>query len=721
MSNLDWIEPGFEPERYELAEWPRPLERVMDRRAFLRRLGGGLLVLLWMGREGAEGQAGQDLPEALPAGRPHAGEREPRALAAWLHVGKDGSVTAYAGKVEVGQNARTSLTLAVAEELRIAPERIKLVLGDTARVPFDRGTYGSLTTPTTFLHLRRAAAEAREVLRKLGAEKLGVEPGALELADGVVQHGASGRSMGYGELTRGEEFVAEIDQDRALRAPADWTVAGKPIKKVDGASIVTGRHRYASDVVRPGMRYGAVLRAPFDGAKLKSVETSAAGAIPGVQVVRDGDFVGVVATDWGTALRTVEAIQAQWTGEKPPGTDQDLHARLKMSARGGKAFAGAVPAADVALERTYTCAYIAHVPLEPRSCVAEWEGDRLTVWAGTQVPFGVRAGLASSFGLPEDHVRVLVPDTGSGYGGKHTPESAIECARLARAAGKPVKLVWTREEEFTWGYLRPAGVVEARAGVSQDGRLAYWKFRNINSGAAGLGTPYDVADAAVEFVPAESPLRQGSYRALASTFNHFARESLMDELAGELGMDRLEFRLRNLKQERLRGVFEAAAERFGWSAWKPSAGRGIGIAGGFDKGSCIATCVEVEADTESGKVRVLRVTAVFEAGAIVNPDGLKNQVEGALIMGLGGALFEQIRYAGGVLRTARLSRYRVPRFGDVPPIEVVLLDRKDVPPAGGGEIPIVAIAPAIAGAIAQATGVRLRGMPLVPNGLKGGS
>jgi len=352
-------------------------------------------------------------------------------------------------------------------------------------------------------------------------------------------------------------------------------------------------------------------------------------------------------------------------------------------------------------------------PLEPRAAVAEWHGDRLTVWTGTQRPFGARSELAQAFHLPEDRIRVLVPDTGSGYGGKHTNEAAVEAARLARAAGKPVKLVWTREEEFTWAYFRPAGLIETAAGVDKDGKLTAWEFHNYNSGASGLGTPYKVSSSKVAFHATESPLRQGSYRALAATANHFARESLMDELAQAAGLDPLEFRLRNLDDARLRAVLEEAATKFGWGKSSPAQGHGFGIAGGAEKGGYIATCAEVAVDRATGSVKVVRAVSAFECGAIVNPDHLRNQVEGTLIMGLGAALFEAIRFENGKILNPRFSRYPVPRFGDIPQIDVVLRDRKDLPAAGGGETPIVAIAPAIA----NATGNRLRSMPLVPRGV----
>ncbi len=355
--------------------------------------------------------------------------------------------------------------------------------------------------------------------------------------------------------------------------------------------------------------------------------------------------------------------------------------------------AQAMETADVKAEEQYTVQYIAHAPLEPRAAVAEWDGDKLTVWTGTQRPFGVRDELVQAFGIPAENVRVIQPDMGSGYGGKHTGEAAVEAARLAKAAGKPVKLEWTRREEFTWAYFRPAGLIEIRGGARRDGTLVAWEFHNYNSGNAAIGTPYNVPNQIIQYHPANSPLRQGSYRSLAAAANHFARESAMDSLAHGAGMDPLEFRLKNLTEPRLIAVLKAAAEKFGWGSAKSTPERGFGIACGTDKGGFVATCAEVAVDPATKKVRIRRVVQAWDSGAIVNPDGLRNQISGAIVQGIGGALFEQILFADGRIQNASFGQYRLPRFSDAPQIEVVLVDRKDLPSAGAGETGIVGLRP----------------------------
>jgi isoquinoline 1-oxidoreductase len=353
--------------------------------------------------------------------------------------------------------------------------------------------------------------------------------------------------------------------------------------------------------------------------------------------------------------------------------------------------------------------------------VAQWtrdaDGQKLTVWTGTQRPFAVRDELAGAFGIPQARVRVIVPDTGSGYGGKHTGEVAVEAARLAKGAGKPVKLVWTREEEFRWAYFRPAGVIDVAAGVTKDGTLSAWAFDNYNSGPAAIRPPYTIANQRVAYHPSDSPLRQGSYRGLAATANNFAREMHVDELARLVGMDALAFRVKNIGDARLRAVLEAAASGFKWGTKLPE-GRGAGIACGFEKGGYIAACAEVAADRASGPVKITRVVAAFDCGAVVNPVGLKAQISGGIIQGIGGALFEAVEFENAIVKNAKLSQYRVPRFSDVPSIEVILIDRKDQPSMGAGETPIIAIAPAVGAAIFDATGIRVRSLPMARNGLK---
>ena len=715
MSEQSFVHTPVEPERYEFNASPA-YRFEADRRDFLKILGGGLLIVCVLENASAfqeSGAAGLSFSHPLP-----------RAISSWLHIGQDGRVTVYTGKVEVGQNVRTSLTQAVAEELRVSPREIQMVMGDTDRTPFDMGTFGSRTTLTMSPQLRRASAAARDILVNLAAKAWRVDSAHLVAAAGEISDPAAYRAIKYGALLKGKELAEDIPATDPLESATEWIVMGAPLPKVDGRKFVTGEHHYPSDLRLPGMLYGKVVRPASFGAKLVSLDTHAAEAMRGVTVVHDGDFVGVAAPTVEQAVKAAAAIRTQWQSFPQP-SNRDLFQYLKQNIvedghtreQEGSLDAG-LAQADHRLSQTYTVAYIAHAPLEPRAAVAEWKEGKLTVWTGTQRPFAVQYQLADTFRIPKDRVRVEVPDTGSAYGGKHTGETAVEAARLARSAGRPVKVVWTREEEFTWAYFRPAGVIEIRSGVHAGGKITAWEFHNYNSGAAAIGTPYDIPNRLIEFHPTKSPLRQGSYRALAATANHFARESHMDELAHTIQMDPLKFRLANLKDPRLIAAFEAAAEKFGWAKVRSSPEQGFGIAGGVEKGGHTATCAEVKIDRASGEVKVVRLVTAFDCGAVVNPGGLRNQIEGATMMGLGGALFEAIEFGDGRILNARFSAYRVPRFRDLPEIEAVLLDRKDIPPAGAGEIPIVGVAPAIGNAIFAATGIRPTSLPMARGGLK---
>ena len=682
----------------------------MTRRDFFETVGAGIVVLL----------VEQDpilAQESGGGGRRGFGSM-PQEVSAWLHIGADGKITVYTGKVEVGQNARTSLTQAAAEELHVPPEYIRLLMGDTDATPFDGGTVGSQTTPRMWPQIRKAAAEAREMLIDLGAQKWSVERATVTVEDGRVKSGT--HSARFGELTQGQKLTKTIPANVALTPATEWKAAGKSLSKVDGAEIVTGAHKYPYDQKISGMLHAKVLYPPSFGAKLTSLDDSAAKAIPGVEVVRitansgrEGaghDVAAVLSADPAAAEKGLAALKAEWQPVAGQTNSKDVFTYFKRNGN---------PTAPSSGLTQYTVAYIAHTPLEPRSALAEWSGDgKLTVWTGTQRPFGVRSELANEFKLPEEQVRVIMPDTGSGYGGKHTGDAALEAALLSKAVGKPVKRNWTREEELTWAYFRPGGLIEVGGKLNPDGTLAAWEFHNYNSGPSALQTPYAVASKTEQFHRVDSPLRQGSYRGLAATANIFVRESYMDELAHSIKMDPLEFRLKNTHDDRLRNVIVAVADRFGWKNRRKTSGRGFGIAAGTEKGSYMACCAEVAIN--NGQVKVVRVVEAFECGAIVNPEHLANQVEGAVAMGIGGAMFEHIDFAEGKIETNHLSRYRLPRFADMPAIESVLLDRRDLPSAGAGETPIMGVAPAVGNAISDAAGIRIRSLPMVPKGLPAG-
>lgn len=646
---------------------------------------------------------------------------------AWVHVGADGVITAFTGKAEAGQGTRTALSLLVAEELAVPAETIRMVMADTGTSPFDFGTFGSRSMPHAAPPLRAAAAAAMRSLTKAAADRFGLPGTDLTAADGWIAGPDGAPSASYGELVAGRRLLERVPGDAPVTPATSWRrVAGQPARAVTGADAVTGRKLFPSDLRLPGMLHGLVLHAPATGATLRRANTAAAAAIDGVTVVADGEFVGVTAPDARTARSALAAVEAEWAEVPGPGpAELEDYLRAHPVEREGR-FGGstdeagdpdqALASAPVRLAAIYRAAYVAHVPLEPRAALARWEGSELTVWTATSTPFRARGELAEAFGIDPARVRVLAPDFGGGFGGKHGSAVALEAARLAKTAGRPVRVQWSRRDEFIAAYLRPAAIIDVASGADPPGTLAAWSFANLNSGSAGLLTPYRVPHRRQRYQPARSPLAQGSYRALAATANNFARESHMDEIAAAVGADPVEFRLRHLDDERLRAVLETAAAEIGWPGDGGQPGSGTGVALGFEKGGRVATAARVEVG-DDGTVRLARLVTVADCGAVVHPDGLVNQIEGAIAMGLGPALFEQIDFAAGRIVNASMSDYRVPRLADVPAdVKVVLIDRPDQPLAGGGEAPIVAVAPAIANAIDRACGVRLRSMPLIPAG-----
>lgn len=566
----------------------------------------------------------------------------------------DGTFTIFTGKVELGQGARTELTQAVAEELRVPVDHIRLVMGDTDLCPDDGGTFSSLTTPLNVPAMRQAAAEHR----------------------------------GGG-----------------LTPPADWKVLGTSVHNVRGRDIVTGAQQYASDLQMEEMLHASIVRAPFYEAKLVSVEGPA---------VRDGDLLATLAQDPVSAARAARGVKAQWKADRFPVDPSDHgalaawfkanstppvdqpHVKYPPLTRRGDAVKALATAENRRVSR-YWMPYIAHTPMEPRAALAFWKDDAVEIHTGTQTPFPLRAEVAKALGVPAAKVRIVASGPGGGFGGKHRAECEIEAARLARIAGKPVKVAWSREDEFTCSYHRPAGLMEIESALGADGKLDAWVHRNYNSGAPGLPTPYDTPNISCEFHRTPAPVRQGPYRSLAAAGNVFARESQIDDWAAATKTDPWEFRMKNIADERLRAVMEKLGKGSG------------GMACAIEKDARIAMRAEVA--VEAGEIRLKRFTYVGEYGAIINPLNLRNQIMGALIMGIGGALFEEVRFDATSQRTRRLAEYRVPRFGDIPEIEIRLIDRRDIPAAGAGETAITMTAPAIANAVFAMTGQRFTNLP----------
>jgi isoquinoline 1-oxidoreductase len=554
-----------------------------------------------------------------------------------------------------------------------------------------------------------------------------VNGSALNVRNGMITHKTIRKTITYGDLAKSkdvaEAFKQIIPSNVVVTPVSEWKSLGVSVPRPNNRDIVTARHRYPSDIIRPNMLYGKILRPPSYGATLESIDLSKAKAMKDVVVVRDGQFVGCVAPSSFLANKALGVIAktAKWKTVSHP-SSKEIFSHLKKNARtGGRSrprISGSVEKAfndaSKVLSETYKVAYVQHTPMEPRAATAEWEDGKLTVCTGVDGPQRVQGDLARAFHIPSDRVRVIVPDMGGGFGGKHTGEAAEEAARLARAVKRPVAVHWTRAEEFTWAYFRPAALIECKGGLDNKGSLIAWDFTNINAGGAAIDTPYNVANKKILSAGSDSPLRQGAYRCLAATANNFARESFMDELAIAAGTDPLTFRLAHLENQRIRTVLETAAKHFDWPnrRKKVTSELGVGLACGTEKNSVVAACVEVSIDRRRGEIKVNHVCEAFECGPIINPANLLSQVQGCIMMGLGPALREEMRFEEGKILNAGFWGYKVPRFKDVPKIEVHLVNKTDIPSAGAGETPIIAIAPAVANAVFAATGIRVRSMPM---------
>ena len=690
-----------------------------SRRSFLKRVGGGVVVLF-------------TTPVRLTfAEDGTAGAAEP-AFNAYLRIGEDGRVTCFTGKIEMGQGVITSLPQMLADVLDVAVVMIDMVMGDTDRCPFDQGTWGSLTTRVFGPELRAAGAQARAVLLELASEKLGVPVKQLTVREGVVYDGADqGRSVSYAALTRGKAILRDMQSPAPVKTAAEYKAMGVSLKRRDAVDKVTGSARYAADIKLPGMLYARIMRPPAHDAKLEQLDTSAAEAVKGVRVIRDDELVAVLHERREVADRAVALLKADWSRPEPGFDDSNIHDHLmsvalegEPVAAGGDLARGESMAADV-FDETYLDGYVAHAPMEPHAALADFTDGKMTVWASTQSPFGLKRQLVSLLGLAEDKVRVITPFVGGGFGGKGPSMQGLQAARLSRATGKPVQVFWTREDEFYWDTFRPAAIVKIRSGLTGEGAPAFWDYRVYFAGARGSAQPYDIPNHRTVAhargwtgPPGTHPFATGAWRAPGANTNAFAMEQQIDIMAAKAGVDPLEFRLKYCSDPKYIGALKAAAEKFAWTPAAGPSGRGVGVACGIDADTVVASMAEVEVNPRSGKIRVKRVVCAQDMGQVVNPEGATIQMEGCITMGLGYALTEELHFRGGEILDLNFDRYDLPLFSMLPEIETVLIDSADPAPHGGGEPAIILMGAVIANAFFDATGKRLFRLPMTPARVK---
>ena len=681
----------------------------LSRRDFLKTVGGGIIIFFIVAD-----------PSILEARR--RGRSLPDDFNAFLRIGADGRVTCFTGKIEMGQGIITSLAQMLADELDVALEWVDMIMGDTDLCPWDMGTWGSMSTRFFGPPLRAAGAEARKILIDLAAERLKVPTERLSVEDGVVfDKNQKDKRVSYADLAKGAKIARHATQKVPVKNPSEFKVMGKDALRRDAVEKVTGKAKYTGDIRLPGMLYASILRPPAHGATLKSVDTSPAEQIEGVSVVRDGDLIAVLHKNPDEARDALSRVKAEFDVPEATVDDKTIFEHLLASAGGGNVVAegGDLQAgqeqADTVVEQTYYDGYVSHAPIETHTALARVEGDKATVWASTQSPFGIKDQIARALGFDADNVRVITPFVGGGFGGKAPGQQAIEAARLAKLAGKPVQVMWTREEEFFYDTFRPAAVVKIKSGVAQDGRLALWDYSVYYAGSRGAQQFYNIPHHRTTSIGGGTnphPFATGAWRAPANNTNTFARESQIDIMAAKAKIDPVEFRLKNLSDKRMIRVLKAAAEKFGWKGAPAPSGRGLGVACGIDSGTYVALIAEVDVDQRTGRVRVKRVFCAQDMGLAINPEGAKIQIEGCVTMGLGYCLTEDVRFKGGRVLERNFDTYEIPRFSSVPEIEAHILDLKDEPAQGGGEPAIICMGGVIANAIFDAAGIRVFQLPM---------
>jgi nicotinate dehydrogenase subunit B len=690
--------------------------RGMPRRDFFKLLGGGLIVFFLPRCAGDDKKAGATEERSLP-----------KDYNAFVHVGEDGTINCFTGKIEMGQGVITSLVQEMADELNVSIEKVKLVMGDTDLCPWDGGTWGSMTTRHFSPQMRVALAEAKGVLLELASAKLKVPVSQLAVEDGKVFDTKNpSSSVTYGELTKGRKLEKFLDTKPSVEDYTKFTYVGKPYHRLDSRLKVTGEAKYSGDMKLPGMVFARILRPPSHGAKLTTVDTSEAEKIPGIKVVRDGDLVAVLHEKRDRADEAVVKIKADYSfNELPVNYKTVFDYMLKADSYANtETSAGDIEAGKKLAEKTFDTVihdpYLAHAPIETHSALANLENGKMTVWASTQTPFPLQEEIAGALKFPLEKVRVIVPFVGGGFGGKSSNHQAVEAARLAKLSGKPVMVVFTREEEFFYDNFHPAGVITVKSGIDKSGLIKFWDYNAYFCGTRGSEIIYDVPNLKItdhgdkENSVSVHPFETGPWRAPNNNTNTFARETQIDIMAAAAGIDPLEFRFKNLKDEKMIAVLKSCADLFGYKPGKGKGGRGIGIALGTDVGALVAQMAEIEVDQKTGKVKVLRVSCVQDMGLCVNPLGATLQMEGCITMGLGYTLTEEVNYEGGNIISRNFDSYEIPHFSWLPKIETLILDRKNEAPQGGGEPAIITVGAVVGNAIFNATGARLYRMPFTP-------
>jgi nicotinate dehydrogenase subunit B len=694
-------------------------------------------------------------------------------LDTWIRINGDGTVTLFTGKVELGQGIKTAIARIGAEELDVAFDRVRVQTADTAHGLNELFTAGSQSIEDSGAAMRQAAAEARQHLLALAGQRLGAPVDQLQVVDGTVSVTGTDRCTTYWELLGGRKFARPVTGEVQPKRPAQYRLVGKSGARVDLAGLVTGTARFVQDLAPPGMLYARVLRPPGPSGRLESIDDAPARCLPGVvAVVRDGSFLGVVAEREEQAEKAITVLndRARWSQQSTLPLMDELHAWLRTQPTRSFRVVDGVPVdgpidpievparAAQTLRAIYTRPYHMHASIGPSAALAEWTDGTLTVWTHSQGVYVLRAALAEVLGVEPQSLRVIHVEGPGCYGHNGADDAALDAALLARAVpGRPVRLQWTRQDEHAWEPYGPAMVMELQASLDSGGRLLDWNHDVWSNTHIARALPYGGGRSALiaawhraspmpppqpfpmlvshagihrnadplyavprrrivkHFVEA-MPLRVSSTRSLGAYANVFAIESFMDELAVAAGVDPLEFRLRYLEDERARAVLTAAAERAGWAHRRKEVGRGKGIGfAQYKNQKCYAAVViDLRVELDTAQIVLEHAVIAADAGQIVDPSGLANQLEGGVIQSASWTLKEQVTFDRTRITSIDWESYPILKFPEAPEIETVLLDRPGAPSLGSGEATQGPAAGAIANAVFDAIGVRLRAIPFTP-------
>jgi CO/xanthine dehydrogenase Mo-binding subunit len=678
-------------------------------------------------------------------------------LSRWIEVHRDGTVSVYSGKVEIGQGILTALAQIAAEELGVAPHRIRMMQASTDRSPDEGVTSGSLSIQDSGTAVRHACAQARALLLERAAERLGVPAQTLSVDDGTIRSAAGITS--YWQCADDALFDRDVDASAPLQPASGYAIVGAGAPRLDLPDKIAGRPRFVQDLAPPGMLFGRAVRPAHSFSRLRSLDDAGARAVAGViGIVRDGSFVGVLAEREEAAIAAARVLRqsGDWQAAEPVAAD--MHRWLREHAAEHRVISEKADAAALArrarrFQAAYTKPYICHAPIGPSCAVAQWTGEALAVWTHSQGIFNLRRDLALALRVPESSIIVRHVEGSGCYGHTGADDAALDAALLARAAqGRPVQVQWMREDEFAWAPCGSAMAIELAAEVDADGNIVEWTHELWSNGhshrpgrsdsptlvaAWHLGQPFTRPSALNMPLPAggadrnaiplydfpnqrvvnhyvrDMPVRTSALRSLGAYANVFAIESFIDELALEARADPVAYRLRFLRDPRARAVLEAAAKRARWGDWRPGEGRGHGL--GFAKyknlGAYCAVVAEVEAERE---IRVRRLVVAIDVGLVVNPDGVRNQIEGGAIQSTSWTLKEQARLQASGIASLGWEDYPILKFSEVPEVEIELIDRPDAPSVGAGEAAQGPTAAAIANAVHDALGLRVRDLPLTP-------